>query len=406
MPGARLMRRVIDALSLCGFRPFFLAAVVTALVAMAAWTAFLFVGLPLPATPGGPLVWHAHEMILGFGLAALAGFLVTAAPELTDTEPFRPAPVGVLVALWLVARLGFWVGGFGAWVTALAEIALLGGLLLLIAPRLWSDPARRHLAFFWAVLAMLLVVIGFHVDALRGVPPMRWLLVATGLFMVLIVLAMGRISMRIVNDELQAAGFEDRSYRSRPPRRNLAIFCISAFTIAEWVAPMHPVSGWLALAAAAALFNLMNDWHLGRVVFRRWIFMPYVLHWMLALGYLFLGLSILGETGHASAARHLLLIGALAGAALLVMSIAGRIHAGLPLETGRWLPLAVGLLLVSALARAATGVAGLPGSWLLALAAIAWIVVFVAALVWLVPIWLRARPDDAPGCAGPPDSGH
>ena len=81
---------------------------------MAAWGAFLFWGWPLPAVAGGPFVWHAHELLLGFTLAAAAGFALTGVPEFTDTPAFAAAPVRWLAGLWLAGRVAFWcecVGG-------------------------------------------------------------------------------------------------------------------------------------------------------------------------------------------------------------------------------------------------------------------------------------------------------
>ena len=68
--GARLAAR---PLFMCGFRPFFLATVVYAVLLLLMWQGFLAAGLGVPAVPGGPVVWHAHELMFGFGLAAAAG---------------------------------------------------------------------------------------------------------------------------------------------------------------------------------------------------------------------------------------------------------------------------------------------------------------------------------------------
>jgi len=62
------------ALFAYGFRPFFLAAGLSAVLAVPAWVAMLALGsMPLGALP--PQLWHAHELFYGFVVAALAGFL-------------------------------------------------------------------------------------------------------------------------------------------------------------------------------------------------------------------------------------------------------------------------------------------------------------------------------------------
>jgi len=394
------------SLLLCSFRPLFLATVLLAVVGVALWLGFLGFGIPLPGVPGGPLVWHAHEMLLGFGLAAVAGFVLTAVPEFTSTAAFgRQVGFGFLL-LWLAARLSFWLSGvIGPWPAALFNSAFAIALVVLLAPRLLGDPLRRQYGFFGGLGALALVTVGFHVDAVAGQYPMRWLYAGIGVMMVLIVVAMSRISMRILNDAIQArrdAGHDvDDDYRARPPRRNLAIFCISLFTLAEWLALPAPLNGWLALAAAAAMFNLLNDWHIGRALLERWSLMLYSVYWLMALGYGALGVSLLADGFASSAGRHLLTLGAMGVSILAVLCIAGRTHSGYALDQRRWVPIAACLLVLAALLRALAGLPGTPVPLLNMLAGLGWLTAFALTMGYLAPIWLKGRPDGGQGCDEP-----
>ena len=51
-----------------------------------------------------PLAWHIHEMLFGFAMAAIAGFLLTAIPNWTG----RPPVAGIGLAL--LAGCGCWAG--------------------------------------------------------------------------------------------------------------------------------------------------------------------------------------------------------------------------------------------------------------------------------------------------------
>lgn len=394
------------SLLLCSFRPLFLATVLLAVVGVALWLVFLGFEIPLPGVPGGPLVWHAHEMLLGFGLAAVAGFVLTAVPEFTSTAAFgRQVGFGFLL-LWLAARLSFWLSGvIGPWPAALFNSAFAIALVVLLAPRLLGDPLRRQYGFFGGLGALALVTVGFHVDAVAGQYPMRWLYAGIGVMMVLIVVAMSRISMRILNDAIQArrdAGHDvDDDYRARPPRRNLAIFCISLFTLAEWLALPAPLNGWLALAAAAAMFNLLNDWHIGRALLERWSLMLYSVYWLMALGYGALGVSLLADGFASSAGRHLLTLGAMGVSILAVLCIAGRTHSGYALDQRRWVPIAACLLVLAALLRALAGLPGAPVPLLNMLAGLGWLTAFALTMGYLAPIWLKGRPDGGQGCDEP-----
>ncbi|MDP1605289.1 MAG: hypothetical protein Q8L93_01360, partial [Rhodocyclaceae bacterium] len=87
-----------------------------------------------------------------------------------------------------------------------------------------------HLSFVYALLALSALQAGYFVAAWRESPVMPWLLAAVGVLMILIVVALSRISMRMVNAALDARG-ADADYLARPPRRNLATFAIGLFTV-------------------------------------------------------------------------------------------------------------------------------------------------------------------------------
>ncbi|MBS0562552.1 MAG: NnrS family protein, partial [Proteobacteria bacterium] len=87
-----------------GFRPFFLLAALWAALAVPLWLMLLAGRTDLP-TAFPPVLWHAHEMLFGYALATLAGFLLTAVPSWTNRPPLQGAPLAALVALWLLGRL-------------------------------------------------------------------------------------------------------------------------------------------------------------------------------------------------------------------------------------------------------------------------------------------------------------
>lgn len=384
---------------MCALRPFFLFSVVSAPAFILLWVAFLALGLPLPVTVGGPFVWHAHELIFGFTLAAVAGFALTAIPEFTATAGYAVRPLQWLAGLWLLGRVAFWSSGLlgpaAIACSALAHLGFLLFLLWLLVPRLWSDPAREHLSFVWATFGLTACVAGFYVDTLGGEHPARWLYAAVGLLMILIIVAMSRISMRIVNRALEIAGETGTEYRARPPRRNLAILCIGLYTLAEFAAPGTRLAGWLALATAAALFNLMGDWHIGRVLLRRWVLMLYGVYVLMAAGYALMGSSLVWETGLFSAGRHLLTIGAIGLSIYVVICIAGLTHCGHEFDERFWVPVGAAMIVVSAVLRAFD---------LWSAAGMLWSAAFALVAVMMVPIFISPRRDGLWGCDGPPEA--
>lgn len=402
--------RRLEALPLmqCGYRPFFLAVAWFAVLEMLLWGGVLWLGLPLPATAGGPIAWHVHELLYGFGLAAVAGFLLTAVPEFTSSPAWPTRTTLSLFAAWLAARIAFAASGpLGPWPAALANVGLVLALAALVASRVLSDErARRHSGFLGALLVLAVTAAGFHVETIRGGDAMRWLHAGIGPAMILIVLAMSRISTRMVNDALDAqrATGDDPgdAYRAPPPRRNFAIAAIAAYTVVEWLAPGSAVAGWLALAVAATVLNLMSDWHRGRVLFDRWVLMLYACYLAMALGYATIGFAHLYGFGTASAGRHLLTIGAMSLSIYAAMSIAGRRHGGWPLETRAWLPIGAAALFAAALMRAGAGFGGPAAGVLLQASALLWIAVFLQWALRSHRVLTGPRPDGRVGCQDDP----
>ncbi len=389
---------------MCAMRPFFVLTMGSAVLLVALWSAVLALGLPPPRVAGGALVWHAHELLLGFGLAAVAGFVLTAVPEFTATASASPRTGRLLVLLWLLGRLGVWLSGAAGLpalaLAALAHLGLIGGLLILLLPALRTVAGRRQHAFGWALAALFLLAAGFYVDALRGQYPMRWLLAVLGLVMVLIIVAMSRISMRIVNRSIDEAGEGGAPYLARPPKRNLAILCIVLFTLAEFWHPGGRVSGWLACAAAAALCNLMGDWHVGRPLLRRWPFMLYAVYVCMALGYALIGTALLAGGPGASAGRHLLTMGALGLSIYVVISIAGRAHCGHPSDERPWVVQGALLIGAGAMLRAGTAFAPEAATALLGMAGMCWVGSFGLMALRMLPVLWGPRPDGGRGCEG------
>jgi len=88
-----------------GFRPFFLAAALLAIVSMGIWMAELVFYIRLLPNTVPPVYWHAHEMIYGYALAVIAGFLLTAVRNWTNMQTLHGWPLQLLLVLWVLARI-------------------------------------------------------------------------------------------------------------------------------------------------------------------------------------------------------------------------------------------------------------------------------------------------------------
>lgn len=86
-----------------GFRPFYLLASAFAALSIALWALQFSGWLGRPYLQGA--IWHAHEMIFGFVLAVVVGFLLTAGRNWSNLPTPTGARLAALAALWLAGRV-------------------------------------------------------------------------------------------------------------------------------------------------------------------------------------------------------------------------------------------------------------------------------------------------------------
>lgn len=138
-----------------GFRIFFLGAAIYAVVSMAVWLWFYVAGgnifVPMPLT-----VWHGHEMLFGFTMAVVAGFLLTAVKNWTDFETISGPPLLVLFCLWATARvLAFMPSSFSVPVMAFFDTAFLVFLIIVVMRPIIKTKQWKQSAIFSKLILLL-----------------------------------------------------------------------------------------------------------------------------------------------------------------------------------------------------------------------------------------------------------
>src|SRR5687767_12930379 len=150
-----------------GFRPFFLLSGCYAVLTVPIWLyRFAHASAAFGGLPG--MYWHAHEMIYGFVMAAIAGFLLTAVPSWTGQRGHAGLPLMFAVAIWIAGRVAMSaVGAVPFWLIATAELALVPCLLALLAPPILRT--RNRNVPILAVLVVLWLIDGaFVMSVARG----------------------------------------------------------------------------------------------------------------------------------------------------------------------------------------------------------------------------------------------
>ncbi len=148
-----------------GFRPFFLAAGLWAAAALMLWMVMLATGTALPSR-FDPLSWHIHEMLFGFVMAAVAGFLLTAIPNWTKRLPIRGFPLALLAGLWLLGRIGCLISALvPAWLAVAADLAFPVVLATVVAREIITSKNWRNLPIVASVTVLGIANLLMHLEA-------------------------------------------------------------------------------------------------------------------------------------------------------------------------------------------------------------------------------------------------
>ncbi len=385
-----------------GFRIFFLSACLFALLSMAIWEGFLSLqalrgasALP-PAI--APHLWHAHEMIFGYGGAVLAGFLLTAVPNWTGGKSAPERFIALVFVLWLAGRLASWFSASlpPVWV-AMADLAFLPALGLKIAAQLLTRPKPQQMIFLLALSLLWIANLMCHLEWLGlirdGVAPG----LRAGLMTLVAMIAIlgGRVTPGFTRNAMVATGRETGLPRNPAGLAYATTAPALALPPALLLGLPDPVIAALALAAGAAALVRVALWQ-GRWTLRRPILWTLHLSYALTgLGLITLGLAALG-IGTELAALHVLGVGAVGGMTLSVLSRASLGHSGRPLHAPPALAAAYGLMPLAALARFLAST--LPDWHDVAslIAGALWLVAFALALASLWPALLLPRPPRKP----------
>lgn len=376
-----------------GFRPFFLVAGLSAILAITLWAAVRSFGLDLGPLPVAATQWHGHEMVFGYSLAVVAGFLLTAVYNWTGIRTASGAVLFSMALLWLLARIG-WV--MPAWIpmsiTAGADLLFMTFLSIALLRPVFKVRQWKQLGII-AKVVLLMVANGLFYAGVFGLleDGVRMGLYL-GLYLVIaLIMTMGRRVIPFFIEKGVGCPFQPKNWRWLDIA-SLLLFLL--FTVVEVFYALPRVSA--LLAAALFLLHGLRLW--GWYTPAIW---TKPLLWVLFLGYgwLVIGFALWVLVWLLALSPFIALHAfAVGGVGLITLGMMARVALG---HTGRnvfdppaGLTPIFGLLLMAALLRV-FGPLWLPlhyEVWLW-LSQGFWVAGF-AAFLWLyAPMLLRPRTD-------------
>jgi uncharacterized protein involved in response to NO len=383
------------ALWALGFRPFYLLASVLAALSVPLW-ALQYAGLLQTAYLRGPL-WHAHEMLFGFALAVVTGFLLTAGRNWSN----QPTPSGrslqALAALWLAGR----VLVLTPWDLAAAVVNVAFPLAAAwgLGRALWAGRNRRNY-FFVGLLGLLAAAAALvHAVQLGWLAGPGTLGLQAGLDGVLVIMAVmgGRVIPMFTNNGVPQARAQRHAWLERASVASVA--ALLAADLLLGATGVESPASIAVLTTAAAVLHALRWWR-----WQPWTTLRVPLVWVLHAAYAWIPVHLLLRAASAAGwiaagpAVHALTVGAIGTLTLGMMTRTARGHTGRPLLADRADVACYVLVLAAAVLRVAVPLV-LPSAQVASVlaSALLWSAAFGLYALHYVPWLCRARLDGRPG---------
>jgi uncharacterized protein involved in response to NO len=374
-----------------GFRPFFLGAATWSALALAVWLSLFAGGTALPSR-FDPLSWHIHEMLFGFVMAAVGGFLLTAIPNWTNRAPVAGTSLAVLASLWLLGRAACLVSALvPGWFTPMADLAFAVALEAIAARELVAARNRRNYPLLVPVAVLAIANLLMHLQALGIAVPIGigWRLGVAAVIVLISVIG-GRIVPAFTRNWLTERGASRLPNSAGMPDHVVLGTLLTAMIAWTFLPDRKPVGVLLLLGAALHAVRLAR-WRGVATLADPLLLVLHVGYLWLVAGVALLGLSLLTDAVPTAAAVHALTAGAMGTMILAVMTRATLGHTGRALRADAATITSFALVSASAVLRMAAAWPIDAQAGLIELSGLAWIGAFALFLTKYGPMLLSLR---------------
>ena len=373
-----------------GFRPFFLLASVFSVVSGLMWVA-QYAGWLTATYLRGP-VWHAHEMLFGYTLAVMAGFLLTAVRNWTSRPTATGAPLIALVALWVCGR----VLVLTSFEVAAAVVNAAFPVAIAVAIGIPLVRARNARNYFFIGLLLLVagLILVVHLSLREGsaLSPRLGLSLALDVVLFIMAVMAGRVIPMFTNSGVPGASATRHALVEK-----LAPGSVLLLFVADLLQLHPPVVGIVALVSAAVHGVRLYLWRPWRTLTTPLVWILHAAYAWIVIHLILRGLSAF-DLIPASLAIHALTIGAIGGLTIGMMTRTARGHTGRRLQADGYEFAAFAFVMLAAFVRVFGGMVS-PSLYVASvqLTGIFWAAAFGLYAVRYWPVLTRARLDGKPG---------
>ncbi len=373
-----------------GFRAFFALAGFSALLLVLLWNA-MFKGSLSLSNYFAPNEWHAHEMLLGYSGAVIAGFLLTAVKNWTGLPTVTGDKLAGLCLLWLYGRvIPFYSGLLPDVFIALVDFAFLPVLAYQISKPIMAAKHYRSLVFIGILLLLTLGNGLIHAEKLgllaNSAATGLQLVIATIILLILVIA--GRVFPFFTE-----RGLTGVLILKNPLLDQLSIGLAALVFALQLSGLSGTFLALAALATAAANIARVINWYVRKIWYVPLLWVLYVGYGWIISGFLFTALSAYAIVSP-SLALHAFTLGGIGVLTLGMMARVSLGHTGRALKASNAMALAFALLNIAAVFRVLLPMA-LPDWYngLIYMTTLAWLAAFALFIFVYAPILTSARVD-------------
>lgn len=372
-----------------GFRPFFFLGAFFSIFSIAIWGAFYAgIGITPPVFFLDPISWHAHEMIYGFSMAIVAGFLLTAVANWTGGAPARQIHLAGLCALWVIGRIVMGIDfGLPAWFIITLEVLFVPALAISLAIPLLRSWNKRNFVFLTLLSVLFVCDLWFLTSG-----NLSALYVALMMILTMVSLIGGRIIPAFTVAALRRRGMQ--AFQTDQGKMDIAaLVSLIAVTLCLVFAKETIVLGFAAALSSLVHGLRMRHYHTFKA-------MEDPLVWILHAGYgwLVVGLFLLSLSGfglfETKSVIHALTAGCIGSMILGMICRVSLGHTGRALQVGGLTTLSFYAIQIAATMRVFGPILSPDHTteWII-YSALIWTLCFAAYLIVFAGMLFSPRPD-------------
>ena len=376
-----------------GFRPFFLLAAVSAPILITLWLLKLF-GMVTLSNYYSSTGWHAHEMLFGYSMAVIAGFLLTAAGNWTGMKMINGWRLALLSIVFILGRVAPFIPELPYWLIVSLDLSFIPLVALLIAIPVIKVKQWSNIIFVPLLLAMAAANLTVHLSTLNIIDTS--IVVGSRVMLYLIVFLIVVMGGRVIPffTERGVSGVTTQKWKWI---EFLSPVSIVLLVVTDVILASHAMVGYAAVLATIIHTVRLYGWYSNKIWQEPLVWILQVSYAWFIVGFILKSLIIFNSSA-VIFSYHAFTVGGIGVMTLGMMARVSLGHTGREMKLNSWMVLAFILINVAVIFRVIIPI--FMHDYYLQLIQVSgwlWIISFIIYLLVYTPMWIKPRVDGRPG---------